>query len=181
MRYVLFLAILSVVASGVSLDLSGNAANPAAQAFGSALGDAGMRVFGAIFWAAAISSVIGSAYTSATFLSVFDKRIGGGWPLQLGTVAFIVISLIIYLLIDTAPAVVLVFVGGLNGLILPIGLTVFMYIGWFRGRLLSDLRYPKWLLVIGMLVTLLLWYMAVVSIKPIFSLLMGAESCRPST
>ena len=61
MRYVLFLAILGVVASGVTLDLSGQGANPAGQAFGAVLGDAGLRNFGAIFWAAASSADIGAA------------------------------------------------------------------------------------------------------------------------
>jgi Mn2+/Fe2+ NRAMP family transporter len=37
-RYVLFLAILGVVASGVVIDVSGQGANPAAQAFGAAAG-----------------------------------------------------------------------------------------------------------------------------------------------
>lgn len=171
MRYVLFLAILGVVASGFVLDLSGKAANPAGQAFQHVLGDAGLRIFGAIFWAAAISSVIGAAYTSATFLSTFSKRVAGGWPLQIAVVAFIVVSLIVYLLIGTAPAVILVFVGGFNGLILPIGLTVFMYIGWFRPQLLGGVPYPKWLLIAGSLVTLLTWYMAVVSAVPIFKLI----------
>ncbi|MEU4013735.1 NRAMP family divalent metal transporter [Microbacterium sp. NPDC028030] len=171
MRYVLFLAILGVVASGVALDLSGQAANPAGQAFGAVLGDAGMRIFGAIFWAAAISSVIGAAYTSATFLSTFTAKLKGGWALQLATVAFIVVSLIVYLSIGTAPAAILVFVGGFNGLILPIGLTVFMYIGWFRRDLLGTKRYPMWLLVAGTLVTLLTWYMGIVSVGPIFAFL----------
>ena len=171
MRYVLFLAILGVVASGVSLDLSSQAANPAGQAFGAVLGDAGLRIFGAIFWAAAISSVIGAAYTSATFLSTFAKKLKGGWPLQLATVAFIVVSLIVYLSIGTAPAAILVFVGGFNGLILPIGLTVFMYIGWFRRDLLGSKKYPMWLLVAGTLVTLLTWYMGIVSVGPIFAFL----------
>lgn len=171
MRYVLFLAILGVVASGVALDLSGQAANPAGQAFGAVLGDAGLRVFGAIFWAAALSSVIGAAYTSATFLSSFNKKLLSGWPLQLATVAFIVVSLIIYLSIGTAPAAILVFVGGFNGLILPIGLTVFMYIGWFRRDLLGTRKYPLWLLIAGTLVTLLTWYMGIVSVGPIFAFL----------
>ncbi|MGD7706825.1 NRAMP family divalent metal transporter [Microlunatus sp. Y2014] len=169
MRYVLFLAILGVVASGVTIDLTSQAANPAAQAFGYALGDAGMRIFGAIFWAAAISSVIGAAYTSATFLSTFNSMFLKGWPLQIATVAFIVVSLIIYLILTTPPAAILVFVGGFNGLILPIGLTVFMYIGWFRRKLLGDAPYPIWLLVAGSLVTLLTWYMGVVSVGPIFA------------
>lgn len=171
MRYVLFLAILGVVASGVTLDLSGQGANPAGQAFGAVLGDAGLRIFGAIFWAAAISSVIGAAYTSATFLSTYTKKLSGGWPLQLATVAFIVVSLIVYLSIGTAPAAILVFVGGFNGLILPIGLTVFMYIGWFRRDLLGTKKYPLWLLIAGTVVTLLTWYMGIVSVGPIFAFL----------
>ncbi|GEK87872.1 membrane protein [Microbacterium aerolatum] len=171
MRYVLFLAILGVVASGVTLDLTTQAANPAGQAFGAVLGDAGLRIFGAIFWAAALSSVIGAAYTSATFLSTFHKRFLGGWSLQWATVIFIVVSLIIYLLIGTAPAAILVFVGGFNGLILPIGLTVFMYIGWFRRDLLGTRKYPMWLLIAGTLVTLLTWYMGIVSVGPIFAFL----------
>lgn len=171
MRYVLFLAILGVVASGVVLDLSGQAANPAGQAFGAVLGDAGLRTFGAIFWAAALSSVIGAAYTSATFLSTFNRRLESGWPLQLVTVAFIVVSMIVYLSIGTAPAAILVFVGGFNGLILPIGLTVFMYIGWFRRDLLGTRKYPLWLLIAGTVVTLLTWYMGIVSVGPIFAFL----------
>ncbi|WP_203138264.1 NRAMP family divalent metal transporter [Microbacterium sp. JZ31] len=170
MRYVLFLAVLGVVASGVALDLSSQAANPAGQAFGAVLGDAGMRIFGAIFWAAAITSVIGAAYTSATFISTFSKKLAAGWGLQLTTVAFIVVSLVFYLLIGAAPAAILVFVGGFNGLILPIGMTIFMYIGWFRQRdLLGGYRYPVWLLVVGSLATLLSWYMGAVSIGPIFA------------
>jgi Mn2+/Fe2+ NRAMP family transporter len=170
MRYVLFLAILGVVASGVTLDFSSQAANPAGQAFGAVLGDAGIRIFGAIFWAAAITSVIGAAYTSATFISTFSKKLGAGWPLQLATVAFILVSLVLYLLIGAAPAAILVFVGGFNGLILPIGMTIFMYIGWFRQRdVLRGYRYPVWLLALGTIATLLSWYMGIVSIRPIFA------------
>ncbi len=171
MRYVLFLAILGVVASGVTLDLTTTAANPAGQAFGAVLGTAGIRIFGAIFWAAAISSAIGAAYTSASFLSSFHKRFLGGWSLQWATVIFIVVSLIVYLSIGTAPAAILVFVGGFNGLILPIGLTVFMYIGWFRRDLLGTRKYPIVLLIAGTLVTALTWYMGVVSVGPIFAFL----------
>ncbi|WP_432510373.1 NRAMP family divalent metal transporter [Kineococcus sp. SYSU DK001] len=172
MRYVLFLAILGVVASGVALDLSGQAANPAGQAFGAALGDAGIRIFGAIFWAAAITSVIGAAYTSSTFLSTFSRRLSGGWPLQLTTVGFIVVSLAVYLAIGTAPAALLVFVGGFNGLILPIGMTVFLYIGWFRQRdVLGGYRYPVWLLVVGTIALAISFWMASQSVGPVFDFL----------
>ncbi len=170
MRYVLFLAIFGVVASGVVLDLESQVANPAGQAFAAVLGDAGIRIFGAIFWAAALSSVIGAAYTSATFLSAFSAKLSRGWP-RLATVAFIVVSLVVYLIVGTAPATLLVFVGGFNGLILPIGLTIFMYIGWFRPKAARTDSYPKWLLVLGTAATLVSWYMAVQSVGPIFAMI----------
>jgi Mn2+/Fe2+ NRAMP family transporter len=167
MRYVLFLAVLGVVASGVVLDVAGN---PGADAFGAAAGEAGLRIFGAVFWIAAITSVIGAAYTSVSFLPVFSARITGRTA-DLWTVGFIVVSLAVYLAIGTAPATLLVFVGGVNGLILPIGLTLFMYIGWFRGSLLGGVRYPRWLLVVGTLAAVVTWYMAVNAVGPIFDLL----------
>ena len=169
MRYVLFLAILGVVASGVVLDTSTSAANPAGQAFGAVLGTAGLRIFGLIFWAAALTSVIGAAYTSATFISTFSKKLGTGRPLQWATVVFIVFSLLVYLALGAAPAAILVFVGGFNGLILPIGMTIFMYIGVFRQKdILGGYQYPVWLLVVGILATALSWYMGIDSVGPIF-------------
>ncbi|PPG02360.1 hypothetical protein C5E06_07700 [Pseudoclavibacter sp. RFBI5] len=167
MRYVLFLAILGVVASGVVLDTT---LNPAADAFQAAAGEAGFRIFGAIFWLAALTSIIGAAYTSVSFLPVFSKRIAGRTA-DFWTVGFILFSLAIYLSIGTPPATLLVFVGGFNGLILPIGLTLFMYIGWFRPSKLGGAKYPKWLLIIGTLATLITWYMAVNAVGPIFDLL----------
>ena len=169
MRYVLFLAILGVVASGVVLDTSTSAANPAGQAFGAVLGTAGLRIFGLIFWAAALTSVIGAAYTSATFISTFSKKLGTGRPLQWATVVFIVFSLLVYLALGAAPAAILVFVGGFNGLILPIGMTIFMYVGVFRQKdILGGYQYPVWLLVVGILATALSWYMGINSVGPIF-------------
>lgn len=167
MRYVLFLAVLGVVASGVVLDTS---ANPGAQAFQAAAGEIGFRIFGVVFWAAAITSVIGAAYTSSSFFAVFIKDVtqrGRNWI----TIGFIAVSLVVFLLIGAAPANILVFVGGFNGLVLPIGLSIFMYIGWFRKDLLNGYKYPKWLLIIGTLATLLSYYMGAVSVVPIFSVL----------
>ena len=167
MRYVLFLAILGVVASGVVLDTT---LNPAADAFQAAAGETGFRIFGAIFWLAALTSIIGAAYTSVSFLPVFSRRIAGRVA-DFWTVGFIVFSLAVYLSIGTPPATLLVFVGGFNGLILPIGLTLFMYIGWFRPSKLGGAKYPKWLLVVGTLATVVTWYMAVNAVGPIFDLL----------
>ncbi|WP_234889761.1 NRAMP family divalent metal transporter [Agrobacterium vitis] len=170
MRYVLFLAVLGVVASGVVIDISGKSANPAAQAFQSAAGNIGLRLFGVIFWAAAITSVIGAAYTSVSFLTAFKQDMSER-ARNLATVAFIAISLFFYIIITTPPAQMLVFVGGLNGLILPIGLSIFIYAAWARSDLMGGYRYPRWLLVLGVLTCALTWYMAYKSVGPIFALL----------
>ncbi len=169
MRFILFLAILGVVASGVTLDLSGQAANPAAQAFAVVLGEWGMRIFGLIFWAAAITSVIGAAYTSVSFLIAF--RTMGDRDRNIATVIFIAISLAVYLSLGTAPAAILVFVGGFNGLILPIGLTIFTYVGFARADLMGGHVYNRPLLIASAVVCALTWYMGFNSIGPIFAFL----------
>ncbi|HLP67616.1 MAG TPA: NRAMP family divalent metal transporter [Rhizobium sp.] len=170
MRYVLFLAILGVVASGVVIDISGKGANPAAQAFEAAAGNVGLRIFGAVLWFAAITSVIGAAYTSVSFLTAFKPDISERGR-NLATVVFIAVSLFFYVVITTPPAQMLVFVGGLNGLILPIGLSIFVYAAWVRSDLMGGYRYPRWLLVLGAAVCALTWYMGYKSIGPIFALL----------
>jgi Mn2+/Fe2+ NRAMP family transporter len=170
MRFLLFLAVLGVVSAGTAINLSGGSANPAAQAFEAAAGEVGLRIFGAILWAAAITSVIGAAYTSVSFLTVFKADLSERTR-SLITVGFIGLSLAFYLLINTPPAKMLVFVGGLNGLILPIGLSIFLYAVWARSDLMNGHRYPRGLLGLGVLVCLLTWYMGVNSIGPIFALL----------
>ncbi|RJL09329.1 NRAMP family divalent metal transporter [Paracoccus siganidrum] len=169
MRYVLFLAILGVVASGVTLDLASQAANPAAQAFAAVLGDWGMRIFGLVLWAAALTSVIGAAYTSVSFLTVFSPMTTRSR--NIATVVFIAISLAVYLSLGTAPAAILVFVGGFNGLILPIGLTIFTYVGFARSDLMGGHRYNRPLLAASAIVCIMTWYMGYRSIGPIFAFL----------
>lgn len=173
MRYVLFLAILGVVASGAVIDVSGKGANPAAQAFQAAAGDVGLRIFGAVLWFAAITSVIGAAYTSVSFVTVFKPDITERGR-NIATVIFIAVSLFFYVIITTPPAQMLVFVGGLNGLILPIGLSIFIYAAWARSDLMGGYPYPRWLLILGALTCALTWYMGYKSIGPIFALLTAA-------
>lgn len=169
MRFVLFLAILGVVASGVTLDLSSQVANPAAQAFAAALGDWGMRIFGVVLWAAALTSVIGAAYTSVSFLSVFGAMTDR--HRSIATVGFILLSLLVYVSLGTAPAALLIFVGGFNGLILPIGLTIFTYVGFARPDLMGGHRYNRPLLVAAAIICALTWYMGANSIGGIFAFL----------
>lgn len=167
LRYLLFLAFLGVTASGVVIDVT---RDPAAQAFHAAAGEFGLRAFGVVIWAAAISSVIGAAFTSVSFMTVFNRRIAGRMR-DYVTVGFIIVSLIVYLVLGTTPVALLVFAGGFNGLILPFGFTIMMYVGWFRSDLLNGYRVNRWLLSAGTLVTALTWYMGVNAFGAIFAFL----------
>jgi Mn2+/Fe2+ NRAMP family transporter len=157
MRVVLFLAVLGVVAGGVALAQD----DPAGSAFQAAAGEVGLRLFGIILWAASVTSVIGAAYTSVSFLTsrrTSDRR------RNLLTVGFIALSTVIYLLIGTPPATLLVFAGAFNGLILPIGFTLILWVAWRRRDLLGGYRYPAWLLTIGVLAWVLTLYMGYASL-----------------
>ncbi len=154
MRFLLFLAILGVVVAGATLDPK----NPAASAFEYAAGTFGRVVFGIIFWAAAITSVIGASYTSISFVTKPDTP---ARTRNLLTVGFIVITASLYLIIGAAPVQVLVFAGLFNGLILPIGFTVILIAMFFRADLLRGYVYPIWLKIVGVLAWLLTIYLGV--------------------
>ena len=119
MRFVLFLATLGVVAKGFALDPD----NPAASVFQIAAGNVGYKIFGIIMWAAAVTSIIGCAYTSVSFIRTFSKKISEKYNWVI--IAFIAISTIIFVFIGR-PAKLLVLAGSLNGLILPIALGVML-------------------------------------------------------
>lgn len=153
MRVLLFLAVLGVVAGGVTLAVD----NPPASAFEAALGDVGVRVFGIILWAASITSVIGASYTSVSFLAGFSRRLEA--RRNLVVVAFIVFSAGVYLALGQAPVTLLVLAGALNGLILPVGFAVILWVAARRLDLLAGYLYPKWLLVVGVLAWLLTLYL----------------------
>ncbi len=165
MRVLLFLAVLGVVAGGVTLAVE----NPPASAFEAALGEVGVRVFGIILWAASITSVIGASYTSVSFLAGFSRRLEARRGLV--TVGFIVVSAVIYLALGKAPVTLLVLAGALNGLILPVGFAVILWVAARRIDLLNGYRYPKWLLVIGALVWVLTVYLGWNSLGGIADLL----------
>ncbi|ADB35545.1 conserved hypothetical protein [Kribbella flavida DSM 17836] len=164
MRIVLFLAILGVVAGGAKLD----PASPAASAFQQAAGEVGLRVFGIVLWAAAITSVIGASYTTVSFIT---SRTRTSERLRTAlVVGFIAVTTIIYLSVGTAPTTLLVFAGAFNGLLLPVGIGVLLWVAWRRKDLLNGYRYPAWLLGIGGAAWLLTIYLAVRSVRPVIDL-----------
>jgi Mn2+/Fe2+ NRAMP family transporter len=164
MRIVLFLAILGVVSGGQALDPK----NPAASAFQQAAGEFGLRAFGVVLWAAAITSVIGASYTTVTFVTSRTKTTDKTRTILV--VGFIAVSTVIFLSIGTAPTQLLIFAGAFNGLLLPVGIGVLLWVAWQRTDLLRGYKYPRWLLLLGGAAWLLTIYLAVRSVKPVFEL-----------
>lgn len=168
MRFLLFLAILGVVATGVELSKESSIAG---QAFGIAAGEIGTRLFGLILWGAAISSVIGAAYTSVSFVTNSKTSVAVKNGLTIG---FIVVSTIVFAALDKAPATLLIVAGAVNGPILPVGFGLLLFVATFRAKsLLAGYKYPAWLLIVGWASWLLTIYLGWNSLGGIAKLWQG--------
>lgn len=163
MRVLLFLAILGVVASGVAL--AGD--NMAADAFRAAAGEIGVRFFGVVLWAAGLTSVVGASYTSISFVTTQKVK---PRTRSLLTVAFIAVCAVAYLIMNQAPQKLLIFAGAFNGLILPIGFAVVLWVAWRRRDLMQQYKYPAWLLIVGVLTWLLTLYLGWASLSNLSAL-----------
>lgn len=144
MRVILFLAALGVVSSGGVLAPE----NPPASVFRLAAGEVGYRLFGLVMWAAAVTSVVGSAFTSVSFI----RTLRAGWADRTNWLitGFITVSTLVFLAVGR-PVAVLVLVGALNGFILPLGLGA-MLVASRRPALLNGARHPAWLTAAGWVV-----------------------------
>ena len=164
MRVLLFLAILGVVSQGADLDPD----SQAASAFEQAAGEVGLRVFGIVLWAAAITSVIGASYTTVSFLT---SRTGTSERTRTALVCgFIAFTTFVFVVVGTAPTTLLVFAGAFNGLLLPFGIGVLLWVATRRADLLQGYAYPRWLLAVGWTAWLLTLYLAVRSVRPVIEL-----------
>ena len=166
MRLLLFFVFLGVVSTGAGLDPS----NPAASAFEIALGRPGEIIFGIILFSAGISSVIGAAYTSASFLKTFHPILEKYNNLVI--VAFVVFSTIVYAFVGQ-PVMLLIIAGSLNGLILPLTLGTIL-IGANRKDIVGpDYKHPVWLTVLGVVAAVATLYLGIQSLSGIAALWQG--------
>lgn len=156
MRFLLFLAALGIIMKGFTLDAS----NPPASVFKLAAGEMGYRFFGVVMWCAAITSVIGAAYTSVSFLKTFHPLIERNEKMIISV--FIVFSTIVFNRMGN-PVQILVTVGALNGLILPVALAVIL-LAAKNQRLVKTYRHPVWLQVAGWAVVAAMSWMGYLTI-----------------
>ncbi|MDR6784655.1 Mn2+/Fe2+ NRAMP family transporter [Pedobacter africanus] len=151
-RVFLFLASLGVIGKGLAID----AENPTASVFQLAAGNIGYRLFGLVMFAAAVTSIIGSAYTSVSFIKSFSARINQHENKVI--IAFILVSTLIFVLVGK-PVSLLIVAGALNGIILPITLAVIL-LAAYKTRIVGAYKHPIWLTVFGLLVVGIMTYMS---------------------
>ena len=161
-RIFLFLAVLGVVSLGNQL----GAENPAADAFKIAAGTVGYKIFGLVFLAAALTSIVGAAYTSVSFLKTFFKVVKDYENLFI--IAFIVVSTLILIFLGK-PAKLLVLAGSLNGLILPITLAITL-IASKKQDIVGKYKHSNILFFLGWIVVLIAAYIGVKSLSKLAEL-----------
>ena len=166
-RIVLFLTGLAVVLGGATLD----AANPAATIFKVAAGTFGYKFFGLLLFAAGMSSVIGSTFTSISFLDYTSRKNENTdhnrhYKMAI-TIGFIAFATLIFCFVGQ-PATVLVVVGAINGFILPIALGILLVASHKTKIMGAGYHHPAWLTWTGWLVVI---FMAYAGINTVLNLL----------
>lgn len=149
-RISLFLAILGVVSKGGVLDPS----NPPASAFFQGAGVVGFKIFGIVILAAALTSIVGAAYTSVSFLKTlfpiimkYEKHF---------IIGFIVTSTLIMRIVGR-PVTLLILAGSLNGIILPLTLGAIL-LASRKVNVVGDYKHSKVLTVLGIIVVIAMGY-----------------------
>jgi len=158
-RFLLFLASLGVIYLGMSIDDK----NPPASVFQNAAGTIGYKIFGVVMWCAAITSVVGAAYTSVSFVKTFHEKLEKNNNYII--VGFIAFSTVVFLFVGQ-PVKVLILAGTVNGFVLPVGLALVL-LASRREKIVGGYHHPLWMQIAGWFVVLL---MVGFSIQTIFNL-----------
>lgn len=156
-RVFLFLAIFGVISKGVSLDPN----NPAADAFKQGAGEIGYRFFGLVLLSAAVSSIVGAAYTSVSFLKTLSKSVAKYEKKVI--IGFIALSTLVMAFLGN-PATLLVIAGSFNGLILPVTLGISLLAANNPDIMGPNYKHPKVLWGLGIIVVILTAYMGIQSL-----------------
>lgn len=146
MRVVVFLAVLGVVSMGVTLPTS----RPVFAAFEAAAGDVGLVVSCLVYWAAAITSVVGCSYTTVSFAAHGKSDTTNPWLV----IGFLIVSLAVTLIVQAAnvdPTDVLVWAGTINGVFTPPIVLGVVLLAAYRRDLMGTYRHPWWAGAFGVL------------------------------
>lgn len=173
-RILLFLAVLGTCTVGTTwvaenaqiITDAAKGGNPAAEAFRLAAGDLGYRLFGLCLFSAGVSSVVGAAFTSVSFLKTLHPIIMKyeKWFV----VGFIAFSTLMMVIVGNA-AQLLIIAGAVNGLILPISLGCMLAAAYSK-KIVGDYKHPVWLTGLGVIVICISGYVGIQAVPGIMDL-----------
>jgi Mn2+/Fe2+ NRAMP family transporter len=112
-------------------------------------------------WCAAITSVVGASYTSVSFFRTLHPLIEKNWRLFVSL--FIITATIIFIAVGN-PVNLLLIAGAVNGLILPLALTVIL-IAATKQKIVGGYRHPLWMQLAGWIVVIAMSFMCLTTIK----------------
>lgn len=162
-RILVFLVVFGVCAKGGAAASASifAAENPAAQAFLLGAGQLGSRLFGVALFCAGITTIIGSSYTSVSFLKTLNPLIARNekWFIS----GFITLATILIATIGKATAL-LVIAGVINGFLLPLTLGITLWSLRDKSIVGADYHHPRALTAAGILITLLTAYASVLAL-----------------
>jgi Mn2+/Fe2+ NRAMP family transporter len=159
-RIFLFLGSLGIISQGLPI----NNNNPTGSVFELAAGSFGFKLFGLVIFAAAVTSIIGSAYTSVSFIKSFSPKISKNenWLI----IIFIMISMFTFIAIGK-PVNLLIIAGAINGIILPISLSV-MLVASYNSNIVGAYKQPFWLTFIGISIVIIMSFMSIKILSDLF-------------
>ena len=174
-RILLFLAVLGTCTVGTTwvaenaqiITDAAKGGNPAAEAFRLAAGDLGYRLFGLCLFSAGVSSVVGAAFTSVSFLKTLHPIIAK-YERQC-VIGFIAFSTLMMVVVGNA-AQLLIVAGAFNGLILPITLGVMLLACRSKRIVGENYKHPMWMIVLGVIVVAIALYSGIQSVPKIMDL-----------
>ncbi len=156
-QFLLFMAVLGVVITGVTLDNS----NPAADAFRHGAGEVGYFIFGLVLFVASMTSVVGNSYMAISLIKTLFPVVARnekGW-----CIGFIAITTLGTTLMNT-PVVLLMTAGLVNSIILPVILCCIL-LATRRKDIVGDYQHPKWLTALGSFIVVVMAFGSISNIS----------------
>lgn len=164
MRVLVFLCALG------ALSIAGDAydpATPAASVFAAGAGKMGHLLFGVVLFAAAITSVVGCAYTCVSVLKSLHPVVEKHEKVFL--LAWIIFPTLIMALVGQ-PAAMMILVGVFGGMIMPVVLAIILLAGTNKRVMGTEYKHSKVLLVLGWIVVIVMGFSAIRSIPNLLTI-----------
>lgn len=147
-QFLLFMAVLGVVITGITLDPK----NPAADAFHHGAGEIGYYIFGLVLFVASITSVVGNSYMAISLVKTLFPFIAKNE--KLWCVGFIAITTLGTMLLNL-PVILLMTAGLVNSIILPIILCCIL-VATKRKDIVGSYKHPTWLFTLGAFIVIVM-------------------------